>query len=257
MLEISSNISPYDDLVVYCDADFNVAQFKRVWIIDGDDTLWEDNLYYEELAEEFATYILSHLQSAELTREEIRALLDQIEHETIPVHGFGVLGFKISLEEAYRRILEKFGDIPEPGSIFEKTIPFLSGVPYEVDEATVATLCSLRERGDGLVLFTQGPREVQEGKIVRSGLAPSFHAVAVSNDKAVTTYERLIDLLGVQRAVLTVVGNSIRSEIVPAIELGIEAVLFENPNTWHSMNNSSCPDREFHRVKELRELLAL
>lgn len=235
--------------------DFSACQ--NVWLIDGDDTLWEDNVHYEALASELASHVVACVGRECISEKEVRVLLDAVEHEIIPVHGFGPLGFDLSVRECFVRLKGRFGErLSEPGELFERIVPLLSGVPYNVDATLPETLRQLRSRGDGVVLFTQGPCEIQQGKIARSGLAASFHALAVGSNKKPETYSDLLTRLGVQIEQAVVVGNSLRSEVEPALAIGARAVHYLNPNSWHVVNKANVPKTAYREIHALAELLS-
>lgn len=228
---------------------------NRMWILDADDTLWEDNLYYELLIKELYEYVSLH--STALAFPTWRAIVDRAEHQVVERLGLGPVGFRESLELAFRRFSGGGKPIPFPNEFFEAVIPALSTVPQSIDPEVPTTLAALRERGELLVLFTQGSQSIQQGKIARSGLAPLFDALCVARQKTVPTYKRLLEVLPFSASQIMAVGNSLKSDIAPAIELGLKACYFANENTWVSGNSAELDPRSYTAIHSLRELLAM
>jgi len=191
--------------------------------IDADDTLWENNIYFEQAIHSFITF-LDHSQR---TREEVRAVLDEVER----LMGYGVANFTSSLVETYRRLTEKelreedvqqvrqFGE-----SIRTHPMQFLDGVKDTLDY--------LSARHD-LVLLTKGDLEEQKLKVERSGIEASFRQVVIVQEKNVATYYQVVSELDVDPKYTWMVGNSPRSDINPALAAGLNAVYIPHPHTWH------------------------
>ena len=147
-------------------------------VIDGDDTLWQNNVYFERAIEEFIDF-LAH---SAMTRAQVRAALDEIERLNSQVHGYGSLAFSRNLRECYERLAERElrqDDIDRVVNlgrrIMEEPLQLLDGVED--------TLAYLNGRHD-LTLFTKGQPEEQKLKIERSGLAGHFHHTAIVSENA-------------------------------------------------------------------------
>jgi putative hydrolase of the HAD superfamily len=191
--------------------------------IDAYDTLWENNIYFEQAIHSFITF-LDHSQR---TREEVRAVLDEVER----LMGYGVANFTSSLVETYRRLTEKelreedvqqvrqFGE-----SIRTHPMQFLDGVKDTLDY--------LSARHD-LVLLTKGDLEEQKLKVERSEIEASFRQVVIVQEKDVATYYQVVSELQVDPKYTWMVGNSPRSDINPALAAGLNAVYIPHPHTWH------------------------
>jgi putative hydrolase of the HAD superfamily len=191
--------------------------------IDADDTLWENNIYFEQAVHSFITF----LDHSQLTREEVRAVLDEVER----LMGYGVANFTSSLVETYRRLTEQelreedvqqvrqFGE-----SVRTHPMQFLDGVKDTLDY--------LSARHD-LVLLTKGDLEEQKLKVERSGIEASFRQVVIVQEKDVATYYQVVSELRVDPKYTWMVGNSPRSDINPALAAGLNAVYIPHPHTWH------------------------
>src|SRR6516225_6418599 len=137
-------------------------------IIDADDTLWENNIYFERAFDEFVAF----LDHSSLAPREVRDVLDAIEETNSKIHGYGTLNFARNLRLTYEHLCER--------AISETDIRTVIGFaerilecPMEVIDGVAGTLRYLAERHD-LTLFTKGHPEEQKLKIDRSGLAPFF-----------------------------------------------------------------------------------
>ena len=192
-------------------------------LIDADDTLWENNIYFEQAIHGFITF----LDHSRLTREEVRTVLDEVER----LMGYGTANFTRSLVETYRRLAEKdlrdedvqqvrrFGE-----SIRTHPLQFLDGVKETLDYLSPR---------HGLVLLTKGDLEEQKLKVERSGIEQCFRQVVIVQEKNVATYHQVTSELQVDPQHTWMVGNSPRSDINPALAAGLKAVYIPHPHTWH------------------------
>jgi putative hydrolase of the HAD superfamily len=196
-------------------------------VIDADDTLWENNVYFERAFDDF-TEFLCH---STLTPGEIRTILDEIELANIKVHGYGAANFARNLCECYERLVERdieTGDTERIVSLAAKIME----QPVELIEGVPETLDYLMTRHD-LTLFTKGHREEQKLKIDRSGLGVYFGHTAIVREKDASSYRRLVADRGFDATKTWMVGNSPKSDINPALAAGINAVFVPHDRTWH------------------------
>jgi putative hydrolase of the HAD superfamily len=195
-------------------------------LIDADDTLWENNIYFEQVFEEFVR-LLDH---PTLAPHEIRAVLDEIELANRAIQGYGAVSFARNLRQCYERIMGR-----PPGAAAEQAIEQMTqrllNHPIELRPGVEETLPYLAARHE-LILFTKGHPEEQRRKIERSGLGGYFRRTAVVREKDVPTYRDLIGSMALEPARVWVVGNSPRSDINPALEVGLNAVYIPHPRTW-------------------------
>jgi putative hydrolase of the HAD superfamily len=195
-------------------------------IFDADDTLWENNIYFEDAFDQFCDY-LSH---SSLSAAEIRGVLDEIERTNSKIHGYGARSFARNLAECYRHLAER--DISAADlrviqdfahAILEHPIELIEGV-----EATVAELASRHE----LTLFTKGDPEEQRIKIDRSSLASYFQHAEIVREKHEPAYRQLAEARGFDHQRTWMIGNSPKSDINPALACGFSAVYVPHPRTW-------------------------
>jgi putative hydrolase of the HAD superfamily len=195
-------------------------------IIDADDTLWENNIYFERAFDDFCDF-LAHSSMPAL---EVRAVLDEIETVNNKIHGYGTANFARNLTECYRRLAERdvrAEDLPRVMSFAEQIVHH----PIELISGVEETLEYLSLRHD-LTLFTKGNPEEQKLKLDRSGLAIYFGHTAIVKEKDVTSYSALIRERGLDRVLAWMIGNSPKSDINPALEVGINAVFVPHQHTW-------------------------
>ncbi len=195
-------------------------------LIDADDTLWENNIYFERAFDEFVEF----LDHSTLSAGQIRSVLDEIETVNNKIHGYGSANFARNLRECYLRLAERQ---IQPADI-EKVMAFgecLHLHPILIIEGVEETLRLLRERHI-LVLFTKGHPEEQKLKIDRSGLGGLFHHTAIVKEKDAAAYRRLVSDLALEPERTWMIGNSPRSDINPALEAGLRAVFIPHAHTW-------------------------
>jgi putative hydrolase of the HAD superfamily len=195
-------------------------------IFDADDTLWENNIYFEKAFEDFVEY----LDHSSLTGPQIRQVLDEIELVNSAIHGYGSVNFGRNLQQAYRHLAERHiaeEDLRHVMSLAERILL----QPMELIEGVEATLADLATRHD-LTLFTKGDPDEQRIKVDRSGLGPYFRHTAIVKEKNTDAYRRLVEERGLDPAATWMIGNSPKSDINPAIEAGLNAVFVPHAHTW-------------------------
>jgi putative hydrolase of the HAD superfamily len=191
-------------------------------LIDADDTLWENNIYFEQAIHNFIDF----LNHSALTPAQIRAVLEEIELSI----GYGTTSFTKSLVEAYRRLAEREvrnEDLLRVRGFGEQ----IRNHPLHLREGVQETLEYLAPRHT-LMVLTKGDEEEQKLKVERSGLEDYFEHVLVVPEKDVETYRRVIQELDLEPALTWMIGNAPRSDINPALKAGINAVFIPHPNTW-------------------------
>jgi putative hydrolase of the HAD superfamily len=195
-------------------------------IIDADDTLWENNIYFERAFEEFAAY----LDHSTLSASQVRDVLDEIELVNARTHGYGSLNFGRNLTQCYQHLAERKVSQED----LETVIGFAARIlecPMEVIAGVQETLAYLARHHD-LTLFTKGHAEEQKLKIDRSGLGVYFQHTAIVKEKDAAAYRELISQRSMHPDVTWMIGNSPKSDINPALEAGINAVFIPHAHTW-------------------------
>lgn len=195
-------------------------------IFDADDTLWENNIYFERAFDEFCDF-LGH---STLSPPEVRAVLDEIEIVNRETHGYGALNFGRNLAQCYEHLCER--DIGKDD--LEQVISFAKRIlqqPVELIEGVEQTLADLVRR-NRMMMFTKGHPDEQQMKVDASGLAQYFVHVAIAKEKNSESYRDLVMEHQLDPRCTWMIGNSPRSDINPALELGLGAVYVPHPRTW-------------------------
>jgi len=195
-------------------------------LIDADDTLWENNIYFERAITDFISFLNHH----QYTPDEVRHVLYDVERENIRQHGYGMHSFasalvicfeKLSVEPVTPELHERIRSIAY--KIAEHPVEFLPDVPE--------TLADLAQR-HRLFMVTKGNITEQLGKVERSGLNEYFTAIEVVAEKDAAIYRSIVEKYGLVRDLTWMIGNSPKSDINPALEAGLHAVFVPHDNTW-------------------------
>jgi len=195
-------------------------------LIDADDTLWENNIYFERAFDNFCDF----LDHSSLTPPQVREVLNEIELVNAKVHGYGALNFGRNLQQTYRHLAEREirdDDLRSVISLAERILE----QPIELINGVEETLGYLSERHD-LTLFTKGHPEEQRLKVDRSGLGGYFGHTAIVKEKDAAAYSQIVAVRGLARDLTWMIGNSPKSDINPALEAGLNAVLVPHAHTW-------------------------
>ena len=195
-------------------------------LIDADDTLWENNIYFERAFDEFVAF----LDDSAMSPKEVRAVLDEIEDANARIHGYGSLNFGRNLRQCYERLVERAVNPDDLATVMAFAERILE-CPMETIAGVPETLEYLHTRHD-LTLFTKGNPEEQKLKIDRSGLGRFFRHTAIVKEKDTAAYERLVRDRQLDATRTWMVGNSPKSDINPAIEAGLNAVFIPHAHTW-------------------------
>jgi putative hydrolase of the HAD superfamily len=199
---------------------------RQFLIIDADDTLWENNIYFERAFEEFVAF----LDHSSMTPVEIRDALDEIEDANNRIHGYGSLNFGRNLRQCYEGLAER--EIrPEDLNAVMGFAERILECPMEVIEGVAETLEYLAGRHD-LTLFTKGHPEEQRLKIDRSGLGVYFSHTAIVKEKDAAAYAALTRERGMAPERTWMIGNSPKSDVNAALEAGLNAVFVPHAHTW-------------------------
>jgi putative hydrolase of the HAD superfamily len=195
-------------------------------LIDADDTLWENNVYFERVIAAFISYLNHHEYSA----AEVREALNAVERETILAHGYGLPSFTRSLVTCFERLSpapvtdEKKQRIRALAqTISDQEIELLPGVDESLAELATRHC---------LILMTKGNHAEQAHKLARSGLASHFSAVEIVAEKDPPTYREVIARHELAPHTSWMIGNSPKSDINPALAAGLHAVFLFHQNTW-------------------------
>jgi putative hydrolase of the HAD superfamily len=195
-------------------------------LIDADDTLWENNVYFERAIANFISFLNHH----EYTPEQVREALMDVERATIVKHGYGLHSFAHALVETFERLSVE----PLTPALHETIHGFAHAIaehPVEIIPGVPETLDYLATRHH-LILMTKGNFTEQTGKVERSGLKPYFAAVEVVPEKDPAMYREVLGKYGLVRDITWMVGNSPKSDVNPALAAGLNAVFVPHDQTW-------------------------
>ena len=216
---------------------------------DADDTLWQNEQFYRLTERRLTELLASHAEAGDISRRLLEA-----EKRNLAFYGFGIKGFTLSMIETAIEVTD--GRVP--AAVIQEILA--SG--RELLRHPVETLPHVRETLERLagnyriILITKGDLFDQERKLAQSGLGELFDAVEIVSDKNAATYQRVFSRHGdgPQRSMM--VGNSLKSDVVPAIEAGSWGVYVPHDLTWsleHVDEPSAAP--RFRRVEHLGELM--
>lgn len=228
-----------------------LKQERQTLLIDADDTLWENNIYFERAIAAYISY-LDHLPH---TPEQVRTTLNQVERETILSHGYGLTSFTQSLITCFERLTEAPAASEHEAqirsfaqSISEHEIELLPGVAELLPEL------AQRHR---LILMTKGSQAEQADKLARSGLASHFAGVEIVAEKNADAYREVVARHGCEPGSTWMIGNSPKSDINPALAAGINAVFIFHKDTWvleHAELSAASEGQKLLEVGSFKEL---
>lgn len=224
---------------------------RPAWTIgfDADDTLWHNERFFQITQARFADLLREHAEPDHLHERLIAA-----ERRNLGQYGFGIKGFVLSMIETAIEVTE--GAVPAPviAELLAAGREMLAH-PIELLPDARATIEGLAGRAE-LVLITKGDLLDQERKLAQSGLGDLFDAVEIVSDKTVATYARIFARHGARQALM--VGNSLRSDVIPAIAAGGHGVHVPHDLTW-ALEHAEAPrdHPRFHEITTLGALPAL
>ena len=219
---------------------------------DADDTLWVNETYFRE-----AELEIQKLLSVYETPNKIDQELYRIEIENLPIYGYGIKAFTLSMVEValelsnYRlpnKTIEAILNIGK--SMLEKPVELLDGV-----EDVLKTLSGKYR----LILATKGDLLDQERKLEKSGLTDYFHHIEVLSDKKEANYSKLLNHLDIKPSEFLMIGNSLKSDILPLVNLKSHAIHVPFHTTWahEQVTEQETNGKTYKTVNSLREVLGL
>ena len=223
-------------------------------LIDADDTLWENNIYFERAIAAYISY-LDHLPH---TPQQVREALNQAERETILTHGYGLHSFTQSLISCFEeltaapvsdqqhKLIRGFAQ-----TIADQEIELLPGVAELIPELAA------RHR---LILMTKGSQAEQADKLARSGLAQFFTGVEIVAEKNPAAYADVVVRHQCEPHSTWMIGNSPKSDINPAIAAGLHAVFIFHKDTWvleHAEIDTAPEGQQLLEVESFQKLATI
>jgi putative hydrolase of the HAD superfamily len=199
---------------------------QKTLLIDADDTLWENNIYFERAIADFISFLNHHQYSP----QQIREVLNGVARECIMSHGYGLHSFAHTLVQTFERLAVE----PLTPALHETITGFAHAIaeePIEIRPGVTETLQYLATR-HRLILMTKGAPAEQSSKVERSGLKLYFAEVEIVAEKDAATYLRIAAQHKLQGASTWMIGNSPKSDINPALAAGFNAVFVPHGDTW-------------------------
>lgn len=228
--------------------------YKNVKVIgfDADDTLWVNETYFREAELEFAKLLSAYETSNKIDQELFKKEMDNLE-----LYGYGVKGFVLSMVEMALEIsnynvsnktIEAILDIGK--DMINKPVELLDGV-----EEVLETLSKQYK----LILATKGDLLDQERKLEKSGLIDYFHHIEVLSDKKEANYSKLLNHLDINPSEFLMIGNSLKSDILPLVNIKAHAIHVPFHTTWahEEVSKKESNGRAYKTVSRLRDILKL
>jgi len=214
---------------------------------DADDTLWVNETYYLAIEQQFCRLMVDYLPSEAATKELFKTEMGNME-----LYGYGAKAFILSVIETALRV--SGGKVP--AAIIQKLIDLgkeLISRDIELLDGIEQLLPILQGRYR-LIVATKGDLLDQERKLRKSGLLPFFHHIEIMSDKQEADYQKLLRRLDIAPEEFLMVGNSIKSDILPVVALGGKGVYVPFHTTWqHEIITE--PGTSYHQIERISELL--
>jgi putative hydrolase of the HAD superfamily len=224
-------------------------QHIKVIGFDADDTLWVNETYFRDAELDFAKLLAPYETANKIDQE-----LFKKEMENLPLYGYGIKGFVLSMVEMAIELSnnsisnETISKILNIGKdMLNKPVELLDGV-----EDTLKTLSKTHR----LILVTKGDLLDQERKLEKSNLTSYFHHIEVLSDKQDGNYSKLLNHLDIQPSEFLMVGNSLKSDILPLINIGAKAIHVPFHTTWlhEQVKETETKDKTYKTISSLAEL---
>jgi putative hydrolase of the HAD superfamily len=216
---------------------------------DADDTLWVNEPLYRETEKKFCAILESYLPENETNQE-----LFKTEMQNLALYGYGAKSFILSMIETATRISGNRVTANEINKIIEIGKAQLN-LPIELLDGVEMVLQKLQPHYK-LILATKGDLLDQEQKLKKSGLINYFHHIEIMSDKKEKNYRKLVDHLDIKPEDFVMIGNSIKSDILPVINIGSKAIHVPYHTTWqHENDHDDTDNSKFVTVEKLAEIL--
>jgi putative hydrolase of the HAD superfamily len=222
----------------------------KVIAFDADDTLWINEPYFQATEKKFCAlledYLPHHTVSKELLKTEIANL---------SLYGYGIKGFMLSMIETALSVTDKTISM----EVVSKAIEYgkeLINHPIELLEGVEEVLQQLKDRYR-LVVATKGDLLDQERKLKNSGIEHYFHHIEIMSDKKESDYQKLIKHLDIDSSEFLMIGNSLKSDVLPVLALGGYGYHVPYHTTWaHEQVEHTIDHENFKELKDIREILS-
>ncbi|CAG0930434.1 hypothetical protein TFLX_01739 [Thermoflexales bacterium] len=219
---------------------------------DADDTLWHSESVYAAAQEEYRRLLAPYAEV-----ETVNRVLHQTEMRNLPSYGYGIKGFALSMIEAALELSERRIRGDELQRVLDLAKQMLN-TEVELLEGVAEVIAQLATTYP-LLLITKGDLIHQENKIEQSGLKPYFRSIEIVADKTPQSYAALLARHHIEPARFLMIGNSLRSDILPVLAIGGEAVHVPYAITWVHEHAVVPPEQQgrYHELEHLGQLPAL
>ncbi|HCW63797.1 MAG TPA: HAD family hydrolase [Leeuwenhoekiella sp.] len=228
-----------------------ILSFENIKAIafDADDTLWVNETFFRDAEVAFAKHLAAYGDQDEI----VQKLLDT-EIKNLDTYGYGIKGFTLSMLETAHRLMGKKMNAETIDFILNKGKQMLAE-PVELLPHIEEVLGQLSKKYK-LVVATKGDLLDQERKLIKSGLIDYFHHVEIVSDKKETQYKKLVKHLDIQPQEFLMIGNSLKSDVIPVLAMGGHAFHIPFHTTWsHEQVDEEINHSKFKALKSARELL--
>lgn len=227
-------------------------EYKNIKVIgfDADDTLWVNETYFREAELEFAKLLAKYETANKIDQE-----LFKMEMRNLPLYGYGVKGFVLSMVEMALELSNHEVSNSTINAILNIGKEMLSK-PVELLEGVEKTLKAL-SHDYRLILVTKGDLLDQERKLVKSGLTDYFHHIEVLSDKQEANYSKLLNHLDIKPSEFLMIGNSLKSDILPLVNLKAKAIHIPFHTTWlhEQVNDDEVKNKAYKTVHSLLDVI--
>jgi len=221
----------------------------KVIAFDADDTLWVNEPYFYETERQFCRLLEDYLPHHTVSRE-----LLQVEIQNLSLYGYGIKSFMLSMIETALRVSDKTITLGAIETIIELGRELLTK-PIELIEGVEEVLIQLK-KNHRLVVATKGDLLDQERKLKNSGIEHYFHHIEIMSDKQEIDYRKLIRHLDVKPEEFLMVGNSLKSDVLPVLAIGGKGYHIPYHTTWaHEHIEHTIEHQDFKQLSNIRELL--
>ncbi len=227
------------------------VDFSNIKVIgfDADDTLWVNETYFRETEERFADLLEGYETKNKVDQELFKKEMDNLE-----IYGYGIKGFMLSMIESALELSNN--RIPQE-TIFEilKLGKDMISHPVELLDGVEEVLSKLVDKYR-LIVLTKGDLLDQERKLEKSGLSKYFHHVEVLSDKKEINYSNLLEHLNINVEEFLMIGNSLKSDVLPILKIGAKAVHVPFHTTWvHEMVSETEQTNNHLKLNSLKDIL--
>lgn len=221
----------------------------KVIAFDADDTLWVNEPYFQEVEKKFCDLLSPYLSHHTLSQELFKTEIDNLK-----LYGYGIKGYILSMIEAALKISDNTISV----ETIEKIIQYgkeLLEKPIELLDGVEETLMALRGKYK-LVVATKGDLLDQHRKLHNSGLGHYFHHIEVMSDKQEIDYQKLVKRLDIKPSEFLMIGNSLKSDVLPVLEIGSYSIHIPFHTTWaHEKIDHTVEHENFSTFEKIIDIL--